>query len=75
MKYHISGLLVTNQVTDTAYDWLKILKFRMEIRNVLRAKTVVTNNAPNVTINAASKTDERVNMTRRVRDFRGQQAG
>ncbi|KAH9487912.1 hypothetical protein Btru_067436 [Bulinus truncatus] len=38
----MGNLIETNQVTDSAFDWLKILKLRMDIRNVLRAKTVIT---------------------------------
>jgi len=33
------GLLDNPNLSDGAYDWLSILKYHMEIRTVLRAKT------------------------------------
>lgn len=34
-------LLKERAVVESNFDWLKVLKFRMDIRNVLRAKTTV----------------------------------
>ncbi|XP_048242736.1 dynein heavy chain domain-containing protein 1-like [Haliotis rufescens] len=36
------GLLQCEIPSETSFDWLKSLRYRMDIRNVLRAKTVVT---------------------------------
>ena len=35
-------MLKEGVVLDSSFDWLRVLKFRMDIRNVLRAKTTVT---------------------------------
>ena len=32
-----SALLANKQLSDGAYDWLKVLKYYMEIKNVLQA--------------------------------------
>ena len=48
-------MIESNQVTDAAFDWLKILKFRMDIRNILRAKTVMTDTSTTAS-SAASPT-------------------
>nr|KAG5709415.1 hypothetical protein BaRGS_029264 [Batillaria attramentaria] len=38
-------LLKEGALLDTSFDWLRVLKFRMDIRNVLRAKTTVSDAA------------------------------
>ena len=37
-SYHSPELLTNKNLSDGAYDWLKVLKYHMEIRSVLRAK-------------------------------------
>ncbi|XP_025095393.1 dynein heavy chain domain-containing protein 1-like isoform X2 [Pomacea canaliculata] len=37
----MDNLLKERAVVESNFDWLKVLKFRMDIRNVLRAKTTV----------------------------------
>lgn len=42
MKYFsriISGLIKNPSISDSAFDWLRVLKYHMEIRSILRAKT------------------------------------
>lgn len=34
-----TGLLKNQNLSDGAYDWLRVLKYHMDIRTVLRAKT------------------------------------
>ncbi|KAK7008742.1 dynein heavy chain domain-containing protein 1, partial [Biomphalaria glabrata] len=68
----MSNLIETNQVSDSAFDWLKILKLRMDIRNVLRAKTVVTEKPPEDSIR--SRTVRKNPTTKRKRELRVQEA-
>lgn len=37
-----TALLRDGVALDNNFDWLRVLKFRMDIRNVLRAKTTTT---------------------------------
>ncbi|XP_035825634.1 dynein heavy chain domain-containing protein 1 [Aplysia californica] len=56
--YHrdiMENLIESSQVTDAAFDWLKILKFRMDIRNILRAKTVMTESSANASTGGVQK--------------------
>ncbi|XP_070211333.1 dynein heavy chain domain-containing protein 1-like isoform X3 [Littorina saxatilis] len=41
----MDALLKEGVVLDSSFDWLRVLKFRMDIRNVLRAKTTVSDAA------------------------------
>ncbi|XP_076466624.1 dynein heavy chain domain-containing protein 1-like isoform X2 [Babylonia areolata] len=41
----MDNLLKEGVVTDSSFDWMRVLKFRMDIRNVLRAKTTVSETA------------------------------
>ncbi|KAK6166840.1 hypothetical protein SNE40_023452 [Patella caerulea] len=36
----MTGLLENSHLSETCFDWVKIMKYKMDIRNVLRAKTV-----------------------------------
>ena len=38
-KVNVVGLLSGSDISENCYDWLKVLKYHMEIRTILRAKT------------------------------------
>lgn len=33
------GMLKTGDIRDSSFEWLRVLKYHMDVRNVLRAKT------------------------------------
>ncbi|KAL8594105.1 hypothetical protein ACOMHN_000817 [Nucella lapillus] len=61
----MDGLLKGGVVSDGSFDWLRVLKFRMDIRNVLRAKTTVSEGAKQASPGVATKNTARKSRLKR----------
>ncbi|CAG5130198.1 unnamed protein product, partial [Candidula unifasciata] len=70
-------LMENNQITDASFDWLRILRFHIDMKSVLRAKTVVTdavNTLNSTDLNSKIKTSRKISVSRVSKDAKAQDA-